>query len=156
MKLKLLGLAALLLVPGLATSAHLDKAMAASASLTALDPDNDGTVDLQEAKAAAAKLFTKLDPDNDGTLDAKELSGRVDEAELKAADPDNDGTKPLSKRASRRPIRTTTARSMKKSFRPMPGKHSCFSWNNFSLLRCRVAWRIQQPRVRLVARQCSD
>jgi len=92
MKLKLLGLAALLLVPGLATSAYLDKAMAASASLTALDPDNDGTVDLQEAKAAAAKLFTKLDPDNDGTLDAKELSGRVDEAELKAADADNDGT----------------------------------------------------------------
>jgi len=92
MKLKLLGMTALLLVPGLATTAQFDKAMAASASLTALDPDSDGTVDVPEAKAAAAKLFTKLDPDKDGTLDAKELSGRVDEAGLKAADPDNDGT----------------------------------------------------------------
>ena len=92
MKLKLLGVAALLLVPGLATSAQFEPVMAASASLTALDPDNDETVDVPEAKAAAAKLFTKLDPDKDGTLDAKELSGRIDEAGLKAADPDNDGT----------------------------------------------------------------
>ena len=37
-------------------------------------------------------MFKKLDPDNDGTLDAKELTGRLDAAELKAADPDNDGT----------------------------------------------------------------
>lgn len=65
---------------------------AASASLAALDPDNDGTVDLAEAKAAGAKLFTKLDPDKDGTLDAKELTGRVDEAGLKSSDPDADGT----------------------------------------------------------------
>ena len=33
-----------------------------------------------------------MNPDNDGTLDAKELSGRLDEAGIKAADPDNDGT----------------------------------------------------------------
>ena len=39
-----------------------------------------------------SKTFAKLNPDNDGTLDAKELSGRLDEAGIKAADPDNDGT----------------------------------------------------------------
>jgi EF hand len=67
-------------------------AQAASASLIALDPDKDGTVDLAEAKAAGAKVFAKLDPDKDGTLDAKELEGRVDAAALKTADPDSDGT----------------------------------------------------------------
>lgn len=92
MTLKFFGLAAVLLVPALSISAHTFPAMAASASLTALDPDNDGTVDVPEAKAAAAKLFTKLDPDKDGTLDAKELAGRVDAEGLKKADPDNDGT----------------------------------------------------------------
>lgn len=64
----------------------------AGAVIKALDPDNDGTLDLAEAQAGGAKLFKTLDPDNDGTLDAKELAGRVDEAGLKAADPDNDGT----------------------------------------------------------------
>jgi Ca2+-binding EF-hand superfamily protein len=92
MKFGFLSVAALLAVAGLAAVHHSTPAFAASASLTALDPDNDGTVDMPETKAASAKLFTKLDPDKDGTLDAKELSGRVDEAGLKAADPDNDGT----------------------------------------------------------------
>lgn len=92
MKFGFLGVAALLAAAGTVAVHHSAPALAASASLTALDPDNDGTVDMPEAKAAAAKLFTKLDPDNDGTLDAKELSGRVDEAGLKSADPDNDGT----------------------------------------------------------------
>src|SRR5919197_1451533 len=41
--------------------------------LKTLDPDNDGTVDLAEAKSAASKLFDKLDRDHDGTIDAKEL-----------------------------------------------------------------------------------
>jgi len=57
-----------------------------------LDTDNDGTVDLDEAKKAASALFDKLDADKDGTLDLKELKGRVTDKELKAADPDNDGT----------------------------------------------------------------
>ncbi len=92
MKFRLLSVAALLAVAGFAFIHPAKPVLAASASLTALDPDNDGTVDIAEAKAAAAKVFTKLDPDKDGTLDAKELSGRVDEAGLKAADPDNDGT----------------------------------------------------------------
>jgi Ca2+-binding EF-hand superfamily protein len=92
MKIKLLSAMAVLSVCGFAAFSQMETASAASASLTALDPDNDGTVDVPEAKAAAAKLFVKLDADKDGTLDAKELSGRVDEAVLKAADPDNDGT----------------------------------------------------------------
>jgi Ca2+-binding EF-hand superfamily protein len=61
-------------------------------TLQALDPDNDGTVDLAEAKAAASKLFDKLDGDHDGTLDQRELKGRLSVKEFKAADPDNDGT----------------------------------------------------------------
>ena len=42
------------------------------------DTDNDGTVDLAEAKKAASALFDKLDRDHDGTLDKRELAGRFD------------------------------------------------------------------------------
>ncbi|MBY0561954.1 EF-hand domain-containing protein [Hyphomicrobium sp.] len=92
MNVKLLSAAALMAVSGIICVNHSTPLLAASSSLTALDPDNDGTIDVTEAKAAGAKVFAKLDPDNDGTLDAKELSGRVDEAALKSADPDSDGT----------------------------------------------------------------
>jgi Ca2+-binding EF-hand superfamily protein len=57
-----------------------------------LDTDNDGTVDLAEAKRAAAALFDKLDRDHDGTLDKRELAGRLTTKEFAAADPDHDGT----------------------------------------------------------------
>ena len=57
-----------------------------------LDTDNDGTVDLAEAKSAASKLFDKLDRDHDGTLDRRELRGRLKAKDFAAADPDNDGT----------------------------------------------------------------
>jgi Ca2+-binding EF-hand superfamily protein len=57
-----------------------------------LDSDNDGTVDLDEAKRAASALFDKLDRDRDGTLDRRELRGRLSRAEFNAADPDKDGT----------------------------------------------------------------
>jgi Ca2+-binding EF-hand superfamily protein len=77
---------------GVAADGHMRGVQAATSSLTALDPDKDGTVDLAEAKAAGAKAFAKLDPDNDGSLDAKELGDRVDAAAFKAADPDGDGT----------------------------------------------------------------
>ena len=60
--------------------------------LKTLDPDNDGTVDLTEAKTAAGKLFDKLDRDHDGTLDRRELRGRLNGKDFAAADPDNDGT----------------------------------------------------------------
>jgi Ca2+-binding EF-hand superfamily protein len=56
------------------------------------DADNDGTVDLNEAKKAASALFDKLDTDKDGTLDFKELKGRLTRQEFTAADPDKDGT----------------------------------------------------------------
>jgi hypothetical protein len=57
-----------------------------------LDTDNDGTVDLAEAKAAASALFDRLERDKDGTLDKHELSRRLSAKELAAADPDHDGT----------------------------------------------------------------
>ena len=60
--------------------------------LKRLDPDNDGTIDLAEAKSAASKVFDKLDRDHDGTLDKRELRGRVNAKDFAAADPDNDGT----------------------------------------------------------------
>ena len=56
------------------------------------DTDNDGTVDLAEAKKAASALFDRLDRDHDGTLDKRELAGRLTPKELAAADPDHDGT----------------------------------------------------------------
>ena len=63
-----------------------------AAALKALDPDNDGTISVAEAKAGGSQIFAKLNSDNDKTLDAKELAGRLDEASIKAADPDHDGT----------------------------------------------------------------
>jgi hypothetical protein len=60
--------------------------------LKTLDPDNDGTIDLAEAKEAASKLFDKLDRDHDDTLDKRELRGRLSAKNFAAADPDNDGT----------------------------------------------------------------
>jgi Ca2+-binding EF-hand superfamily protein len=59
---------------------------------TPFDTDNDGTVDIDEAKKAAGELFDKLDADKDGTLDVKELKGRLTQQEFIAADPDKDGT----------------------------------------------------------------
>ena len=84
-------LAAKLLASALFVAASAT-AYASPEALKALDPDNDGTIDLAEALAGAKAKFAKLDPDKDGTLDAKELTGILDEAALKAADPDNDGT----------------------------------------------------------------
>src|SRR5258706_1904889 len=46
------------------------------------DTDNDGTVDLAEAKKAASALFDKLDRDHDGTLDKRELAGRLNPKEV--------------------------------------------------------------------------
>jgi Ca2+-binding EF-hand superfamily protein len=63
-----------------------------SHAMALLDSDNDGTVDLDEAKKAASALFDKLDRDRDGTLDKAELRGRLSAAEVAIADPDRDGT----------------------------------------------------------------
>jgi Ca2+-binding EF-hand superfamily protein len=67
-------------------------AMAKSSLIRMLDTDNDGTVDLGEAKAAASALFDKLEHDKDGTLDKHELVRRLSAKELATADPDHDGT----------------------------------------------------------------
>jgi Ca2+-binding EF-hand superfamily protein len=64
----------------------------AASALDSLDPDKDGTVDLNEAKAASSALFDKLDVDHDGTLDRKELNDRISAEDWKIADPDNDKT----------------------------------------------------------------
>jgi Ca2+-binding EF-hand superfamily protein len=60
--------------------------------VTRFDTDHDGTVDLAEAKKAAADVFDKLDTDKDGTLDIKELKGRLSRKAFNAADPDKDKT----------------------------------------------------------------
>jgi EF hand len=65
---------------------------AATGPVALFDSDNDGTVDLNEAKKAAIALFDKLDKDKDGTLDFNELKGRLTRQEFTAADPDKDGT----------------------------------------------------------------
>jgi Ca2+-binding EF-hand superfamily protein len=65
---------------------------APSRAMRLLDSDNDGTVDLDEAKKAASTLFDKLDRDHDGTIDRRELRGRLTAAEFTAADPDTDRT----------------------------------------------------------------
>ncbi len=67
----------------------LFQASAASA-LTAADTDKDGTIDLNEAKAAASVEFDKLDTDKDGTVDRKEAAHHVSKKNFKAADPDHD------------------------------------------------------------------
>jgi Ca2+-binding EF-hand superfamily protein len=77
----------------LGAMSYQSRALAAPTSvLKALDPDNDGTVDLNEAKAAATALFNRLDPDHDGTLDRRELRGRLSAKDIVAADPDKDST----------------------------------------------------------------
>lgn len=60
--------------------------------MAALNPDNDGTVDLDEAQKAADALWAKLNTDGDETLEPGELTGRVDQAEFDAANPDGDQT----------------------------------------------------------------
>lgn len=57
-----------------------------------LNPDYDGTIDMNEATTAAKALFKVINPDNDGTLDEKEVKGRLTKEEFQAANPDKDGT----------------------------------------------------------------
>jgi hypothetical protein len=56
------------------------------------DTDNDGTIDLAEARKAASAAFDRLERDKDGTLDKREVGRRLSAKELAAADPDHDGT----------------------------------------------------------------
>lgn len=79
------------LAVGAFTLPHTVSAASDSAAMKMLDPDADGTVSLDEAKAAAVKKFESMDPDKDGKVDMKEATGPLKDA-FKAADPDNDGT----------------------------------------------------------------
>jgi hypothetical protein len=66
---------------------------AGGANLKTWDTDQDGTVDLAEAKKAAEAKFDSLDTDHDGTLNMKELTGTgVHDMAFKKADMDKDGT----------------------------------------------------------------
>ena len=71
--------------PALAKSGH-------SSLIRMFDADNDGTIDLGEARKAASAAFDRLERDHDGTLDKRELARRLSARELAAADPDHDGT----------------------------------------------------------------
>jgi Ca2+-binding EF-hand superfamily protein len=88
-------LSALVSIAALSLSPDVSFAKSKSCkTLNAIDPDNDGQMTLEEAKARATIVFEKLNRDKakDSTLDAKELRGRLSAKELKAANPDNDGT----------------------------------------------------------------
>jgi len=77
----------------LASASALAVSPALAASVFAgIDTDNDGTLSLDEAKAAASKVFDQLDHDHDGTLSRAELRGRILEQDWKVADPDSDKT----------------------------------------------------------------
>src|SRR5260370_11970474 len=65
-----------------------------SSPVQMFDTDNDGTVDLAEAKKAASALFDKLDRDHHGTLDQRELARRLTPTALPAPHPDHHATLP--------------------------------------------------------------
>lgn len=65
---------------------------ATCAAIEGIDTNNDGTVDLNEAKQAATATFDRLDKNKDGTLSPKELQGRFSKRQLGAADTNHEGT----------------------------------------------------------------
>ena len=83
-----LGLVAVATNPALAKS----KASKVCKQLEAINPDKDGTLDLEEAKKAAGIVFDRINTDKDATLDAKELRGRLKAKEIASADGDKDKT----------------------------------------------------------------
>jgi hypothetical protein len=79
------------LLLALALTSAVSPSLAASV-FSGIDTDNDNTISLDEAKAAASKVFDQLDHDHDGTLDRAELRGRIPDQDWKIADPDSDKT----------------------------------------------------------------
>lgn len=78
---------------GLTPALSLDKARHKHCkALNTVDPDNDGKLDLAEAKKAASVTFDLLNRDKDGTLDKRELRGRLGKRDILAGDPDKDKT----------------------------------------------------------------
>ena len=86
-----LTLAALIVPAGLASPVWA-RGSGGERTMTMVDTDRDGTIDLKEAQAAGDATFDKLETDKDGSLTTKELGGRVSKKDLKAADGDGDGT----------------------------------------------------------------
>ncbi len=82
------------LLLGLGASSALVTAVGARAAgiMAGLDTDNDGTVSLDEAKAAAATACEKIDTDHDALLDSAEMKGHLSPAAARKADPDHDKT----------------------------------------------------------------
>jgi Ca2+-binding EF-hand superfamily protein len=65
----------------------------ANAQLKAWDSDQDGSIDMAEAKKAAEAKFNRLDTDHDGTLDMMELASTgIHKMSFSKADSDKDGT----------------------------------------------------------------
>jgi Ca2+-binding EF-hand superfamily protein len=77
---------------GLCAAAAPAIAEAKTSPVAQFDTDNDGTVDLAEAKKAAGATFDRLDTDKDGTVTIKELRGRLRRKAFAAGDPDHDKT----------------------------------------------------------------
>ena len=80
------------LVPAAASAQGKSRAGGADAVLQQWDADHDGTLDLAEAKKAAAAKFDALDRDHDGTLDRQELRGVVGAKAMREANTDKDKT----------------------------------------------------------------
>ena len=89
-------------LPVLAKSGH-------AGAIGMFDTDNDGTIDLAEAKKAASSAFDRLERDHDGTLDKRELARRLTAKELTAADPDHDG---VTRRNNSHPSRRARSRTL--------------------------------------------
>jgi Ca2+-binding EF-hand superfamily protein len=76
---------------GIAFATPVDaKSKSPAATLKLFDTDNDGSIDLVEAKKAAGDLFDKLDTNKDNKITTKELQGRLSKKDLAANDPDKD------------------------------------------------------------------
>jgi hypothetical protein len=74
----------------LACALALSVSPVAASEFRGIDTDNDGTIDLNEAKAAAGAVFDKLEVNHTGALDRAELRGRISTKDWATADPDHD------------------------------------------------------------------
>ncbi len=88
----LLSLLLIGLVPAAASAQGKSRTTGADAVLQQWDADHDGTLDLAEAKKAAAAKFDALDRDHDGTLDRQELRGVLSAKAIREVDADKDKT----------------------------------------------------------------
>jgi EF-hand domain pair len=77
----------------IATPAAFARGGRRASPFAGIDRDNDGTIDLDEAKRAAALVFDHLDRHHTGTLSRAQLGRRrVTAEEFAWADRDHDGT----------------------------------------------------------------